>query len=349
MRDAADRRRPQPARPGAVARAGFAYEGIGRPRRPSRAQPEAARGSRSTQPDGGAPPRRRQGRAARRRRRGRPKPLVPIGGLPLAAYEVARSPPPASTRVIVALRRRDGRRSRDALAGSAPRSSRSASRSRSGAAAACASRPGRGSEGRVWPERRRAPRPRPRGAARRATGTGAAATIVVAPLARRSASSSSDDAASTGFREAPVLRTGSTPASTCSTTRRSRGCPSAATTRTHLPRARRRGRAPRVPARGRLADGEHAEGSPVCSQHYVREHPDGRPRPQCRMTVDSPNFEARADEWRRSRPVRLRRRREAVGARSSSGRHTDATAGKILFVRAGEALSLQFPDAKDES
>ena len=106
MANAADRRRPQPARPAGRARAGFAYEGIGRPRRPTcsrapspRRELSCARWRRSSspaaRPSGSATP-----RAGGRRRSSR----SPAGRSPPTRSAGSRAP--ASTRVIFAVRGR---------------------------------------------------------------------------------------------------------------------------------------------------------------------------------------------------------------------------------------------------
>jgi mannose-6-phosphate isomerase-like protein (cupin superfamily) len=61
------------------------------------------------------------------------------------------------------------------------------------------------------------------------------------------------------------------------------------------------------------------------------------------MSVDSPNFEG-LDRWSfQARRVEKPWGYELIWA------HTDVYVGKILFVRAGESLSLQFHREKDES
>ena len=165
-----------------VARAaGFAYEGIGRPRARIAGRARDAEREAELRADGGAAPRGRQGGAARatRRRACRSRscrsaashsPSTPSRG----------SPPPASPRDRRVPRRAGGRVRRTRSAGSAPKSTRSASRSRSAAAAASASPRARREDGPVLrAERRRAARPRLR--ARSSTehdARGAAATIV---------------------------------------------------------------------------------------------------------------------------------------------------------------------------
>jgi len=61
------------------------------------------------------------------------------------------------------------------------------------------------------------------------------------------------------------------------------------------------------------------------------------------MSVDSPNFEG-LDRW-----AFAERRVEKPWGYELIWAHTDRYAGKILFVRAGQALSLQFHNEKDES
>ena len=62
-----------------------------------------------------------------------------------------------------------------------------------------------------------------------------------------------------------------------------------------------------------------------------------------RVSIDSPNFEG-LDRWRfEPRRVEKPWGYELIWA------HADAYVGKILFVRAGQSLSLQFHNEKDES
>jgi mannose-6-phosphate isomerase len=61
------------------------------------------------------------------------------------------------------------------------------------------------------------------------------------------------------------------------------------------------------------------------------------------MSVDSPNFEG-LDRW-----AFEQRRVEKPWGYELIWAHTDRYAGKILFVRSGQALSLQFHNEKDES
>ena len=61
------------------------------------------------------------------------------------------------------------------------------------------------------------------------------------------------------------------------------------------------------------------------------------------MTLDSPNFES-LDRW-----AFEPRRVEKPWGYELIWAHTDLYVGKILFVRAGHSLSLQFHNEKDES
>jgi mannose-6-phosphate isomerase len=61
------------------------------------------------------------------------------------------------------------------------------------------------------------------------------------------------------------------------------------------------------------------------------------------VSVDSPNFEG-LDRW-----AFAERRVEKPWGYELIWAHTDRYAGKILFVRAGQSLSLQFHNEKDES
>ncbi len=170
-------------------------------------------------------------------------------------------------------------------------------------------------------ERRRAARRRLRGAAtEHHTERGAAATIT----SRRSdppfgVVELADDGLVTGFREAPMLPTGSTAASTSSARRRSRGCPSAATTSEHVPRARGRGQAARVPARGHVADREHAEGPAQRRGVHGRASGVASRAPGDSLARDRP-LDSPTSRDSTAGPSR-RARREAVGLRADLGRH----------------------------
>ena len=95
-----------------------------------------------------------------------------------------------------------------------------------------------------------------------------------------------------------------------------------------LPRARHGGLAPRISSRRSLADREHAQGAP--SRRRARDRAPGVAR------VTSPY----AYEPRRvDKPWGY----ELIWA------HADEYVGKVLFVRAGQALSLQYHEQKDES
>ena len=61
------------------------------------------------------------------------------------------------------------------------------------------------------------------------------------------------------------------------------------------------------------------------------------------MSIDSPNFEG-LDRWKFEQ-----RRVEKPWGYELIWAHADAYVGKILFVRAGQSLSLQFHNEKDES
>jgi len=61
------------------------------------------------------------------------------------------------------------------------------------------------------------------------------------------------------------------------------------------------------------------------------------------VSIDSPNFDG-VDRWAFDA-----RRVEKPGGGELIWAHTDAYVGKILFVRAGHSLSLQFHNEKDES
>ena len=103
------------------------------------------------------------------------------------------------------------------------------------------------------------------------------------------------------------------------------------------------GRLRGAPPRRRLADREHAEGPPPRRRVHG-----GAPRlaaaaRQDRVSLDSPNYGA-LDRF----VVRAAPGREAVGLGADLGARR-AYVGKVLFVRAGQSLSLQFHREKDES
>src|SRR5262249_22194593 len=113
-----------------------------------------------------------------------------------------------------------------------------------------------------------------------------------------------------------------------------------------LPGARRRTAPARVPARGPLADRQHPEGA--AHGRRARRGAPGMARcvrgsPDMGDTVDSPNIES-LDAWGfEPRRVEKPWGWELIWAL------TDVYCGKVLFVRAGERLSLQFHREKDES
>src|SRR5262249_44539527 len=95
-----------------------------------------------------------------------------------------------------------------------------------------------------------------------------------------------------------------------------------------LSRARGGGLAAGVPAHRPLADGEHAEGAAACGR--ARHRPSGVAR-------------MREGEGVTARPGGEARGYELIWA------ETDDYVGKVLFVRNGHALSLQYHEVKDES
>ena len=138
---------------------------------------------------------------------------------------------------------------------------------------------------------------------------------------RRSASSSSATTTSSrASARAGGSRTGSTAASTSSRREVIERLPGHRRPRVDdVPRAGRRGTPARLPARGSVADGEHAEGAPPCAGARRR------PSRMARVGVGSPCSApgpvfAQLDG---SRPLRLRpaHGREAVGLRADLGRH----------------------------
>ena len=76
---------------------------------------------------------------------------------------------------------------------------------------------------------------------------------------------------------------------------------------------------------------------------FMEEHPDWRPAADGVVSVDSPNFEG-LDRW-----AFEPRRVEKPWGWELIWADTEAYVGKILFVRAGQSLSLQFHNEKDES
>ena len=198
--------------------------------------------------------------------RGRPKALVPSRAIRSPAYQVAQLGGAGVDRVIVscaagqgALFEAGARRAR------ARRSSPSRSRSRSAAAAGFASPPQRREEsGRVFALNgdelldvdlaRALDAHDEHGARRDDHRLAAASPFGVVEL--------DDDDRVTGFREAPLpAALGQLPASTSSTTRRSRALPERGDhEHDDIPRARGGGQAARVPPRGLLDHRQHAEG-----------------------------------------------------------------------------------------
>ena len=114
---------------------------------------------------------------------------------------------------------------------------------------------------------------------------------------------------------------------------------------THVPGARRRGAAARLPARGPLADREHAEGAAPRggARRRASRVAGGVGSPCDARDLSSPNLTGVDRFAFDPRTVEKPWGSELIWAL------TDAYAGKILFVKAGESLSLQFHDEKDES
>src|SRR5262249_38691828 len=108
-----------------------------------------------------------------------------------------------------------------------------------------------------------------------------------------------------------------------------------------VPRARRRREAPRVSPRGSVAHGQHAEGAAhragACRVASGVAGVTGSPQ------MDSPNIDS-LDQWATEvRKVEKPWGYELIWAA------TDIYVGKVLFVKAGHSLSLQFHRVKDES
>ena len=364
---AADHRRAQPARPGRDAAAGFAYEGIGRPSSPfegCRRRPSPSRGlelSGSDHPRGrpGDAPRRRRARASEGARADRGTSARRVPGRAARA----RRRRPHHRQLRARARRRCSRRSCRA---SARRSSRSPSRSRSDAGEALRSRPEHREEtGPLYALNgdelhRRRPRARCWSAHEE---HGGAATIVGRAARRRSSASSSSRTtiAIDGFpRGAAPAALGQLRASTSSTTRRSSACPSAATTSSRRsPSSRRRASCSRFRHEGlwitvntpkdlsaRRALRGASELRPTLARTASAVEPCPRTGPdgiESAMSVDSPNLEG-------STPGRSSRGKvEKPWGYELIWAETEQYVGKVLFVKAGESLSLQFHREKDES
>ena len=268
MRTAADRRRPEPARPGAGARAPASPTRASaapprrspRCRRPKSASTELERRSGSDHPRGreGRAPRRRRGRPSEGARRARPG-----GRSPRTRSRSSRRP--ASTRVIVSCAAGQegavrGRARRDRPGDRGRRRSRSRWAAAEGSASRRRQRRETGDLLRA--ERRRAGRRRPAAAAR------------AAPRARRRRDDHRRPAALavrrrrprrrrcvTGFREAPRLAHWVSCGVYVLGEEALERLPERGDHETiDVPRARRGGQAARAPARGPLADRQHAEG-----------------------------------------------------------------------------------------
>ncbi len=277
---------------------------------------------------------------------GLPKPLVPVGGLPLAAYAVARLVESGVTRVIVACRAGDEESFLHALAGLGAE-----------VEAVGEEEPlGRGGGLRLAATRRQEAGPVLalngdelldvdfRALLSEHEASGAAGTIVVAQVRSPfGVVEVEEDGTITGFREAPLLEhwvnSGRLRA------RRGRACAPAGEGRPRavdLPAARAGATAARAPARGRLADREHAEGSPPRRRVHRRASRLAAAE-AARVMLDSPNYGSLDRFAFEARRVEKPWGWELIWA------HADAYVGKVLFVRAGESLSLQFHREKDES
>ena len=116
-------------------RAGFTYEGIGRPAAPPDTVPQARAPPPGRRRRGSDHSRRRQGRAARRRCRRTPEVARRGAGKPLAAYQVGRLARAGVTRVIFACAAGEGSKFVDGALGHRP-----GDRRRRGAGAARARR-----------------------------------------------------------------------------------------------------------------------------------------------------------------------------------------------------------------
>ena len=287
---------------------------------------------------------------------GRPKSLVEVAGRPLAAYQVGRLARAGVTRVIIACAAGQGALFERSSRASAPEI----------VAAEEPERLGRGGGIKF------AARFRPRQgdvfalngdelvdvdfagllAAHRAGG--ALATIAVAqPKSPFGVVDLDDDDVIHGFREGGpcpywvncgiyVLSRGG-----------DRALPGAGRPRVDdVPGARRRGPPARVPPRGPLADREHAEGAarrrgarrgaPGVARCVTLDEPPGV-RGSAAMSVDSPNIDT-LDRW----AFEVRRVEKPWG-HELIWALTDVYCGKVLFVKAGHSLSLQFHREKDES
>ena len=209
---------------------------------------------------------------------GRPKALVES---PASRSRRTRSPgsrAPASTRVIVVVRRGPGRALRAASSqalGAEIVAAEEPERLGRGGGIKFAARRATSERRRLRAERRRARRRRLRGAARAAPrGRRRSRRSPSRSRSRRSASSTSTTTTScAASARAAASPTGSTAASTSSRPRRSSGSPTGATTSRRRSRSSPPRGAARLPPRGPLADREHAEGAARRAEH-VDAHPE---------------------------------------------------------------------------
>ena len=308
----------------------------------------AACATASRPPDGGAPPRRRKGGAAGRggagaaeaARAGRRSAAGGVRGCP--ARRVRRH---ARDRRVP--RRRRGGVPRTRSPGWAPRSRRWGRRSRSAAAAASGSRPRGG---------------RRRGRCSPSTATSFSTSTSRALLSEHEASGAAGDdrrragplavrrRRGRGGRDGHRLPRGAA-ARALGQLRRLR----ARRGRARAPAGEGRPRAVDLPAARRRSDRLHAhrhEGVWLTvntpkdlrrAAEFIEEHPELAAAEAARLMLDSPNYGSLDRFAFEPRRVEKPWGWELIWA------HADAYVGKILFVRAGESLSLQFHREKDES
>ena len=174
--------------------------------------------------------------------------------------------------------------------------------------------------------------------------SGAAATIVVAQVRSPfGVVEVEDDGTVTGFREAPLLEHWVNSGVYVLGEEALALLPEKGDhEQSTFPQLARRAEAARAPPRGRLAHREHAEGSPP-RRRVHRGASRVAPAEAARVMLDSPNYGSLDRFAFEPRRVEKPWGWELIWA------HADAYVGKILFVRAGESLSLQFHREKDES
>ena len=281
---------------------------------------------------------------------GGPKSLVDVAGRPLAAYQVGRLVARRRDARDLRLRRRPGRAVR-AGAGRARRRRSSPPRSRSGSAAAAASRfaarERAGGRRRLRAERRRAVDVDFAALLERHRASGRAATITVArPKSQFGLVDVDDDDVVHGFEEArarPVL--GQLRQLRAVAPRRSSGFPERGDHESTT--------FPELAAEGQLRAFRH-EGlwltvntpKELRARRRARRRAPGMARVRASPEVSR---RTRRTSLARSRGRSTSRRVDKPWGYELIWALTDIYCGKVLFVRAGHSLSLQFHREKDES